>query len=119
MPRRSKNTNERDPNLEQKKKRPPARTPEERENQMISLAMDLVEERLRAGTASSQETTHFLKLATQKSKLEERALEEEIKLKSAKTDAIAAAQRIEELYSSAIAAFKSYNGQENEEDQEL
>jgi hypothetical protein len=41
-------------------------TPEAKENQMISLAMDLVEKRLREGTASSQETTHFLKLATTK-----------------------------------------------------
>lgn len=44
----------------------PALTPEARENQMISLAMDLVEKRIREGTASSAETTHFLKLATSK-----------------------------------------------------
>lgn len=38
----------------------PALSPEARENQMISLAMDLVEKRLREGTASSAETTHSL-----------------------------------------------------------
>ena len=38
----------------------PALTPEARENQMIALAVDLVEQRLLDGTASSQETTHFL-----------------------------------------------------------
>ena len=52
------------------KKIRPALTPEARENQMISLAMDLVEQRLLNGTASSQETTHFLKLGTAKEKLE-------------------------------------------------
>ena len=36
----------------------PALTPEARENQLISLAVDLVEQRLLDGTASSQETTH-------------------------------------------------------------
>ena len=34
----------------------PARSPETRENQLISLAYDLVEERLRNGTATSAET---------------------------------------------------------------
>ena len=44
----------------------PALTPEARENQMISLAMDLAEKRLRDGSASSQEVTHFLKIAASK-----------------------------------------------------
>ena len=48
----------------------PALTPEARENQLISLAIDLVEQRLIDGTASAQETTHFLKLASRKAKLE-------------------------------------------------
>lgn len=55
----------------------PTLSPEVRENQMISLAMDLVEKRLREGTASSAETTHFLKLATVKSELEKKKLEAE------------------------------------------
>ena len=62
----------------------PALTPEARENQMIALAMDLVEQRLRNGTASSQETTHFLKLATVKEQREREKLEAEIKLANAK-----------------------------------
>lgn len=46
------------------KKMRPALTPEARENQMISLAVDLAEQQLRDGTASSQVITHFLKLGT-------------------------------------------------------
>ena len=70
----------------------PTLSPEVRENQMISLAMDLVEKRLREGTASSAETTHFLKLATVKSELEKKKLEAENTLLHAKADAIQAAK---------------------------
>lgn len=40
-------------------KSPPVTSDEAREQQLVSLALDLVEKRLREGTASSQETTHF------------------------------------------------------------
>lgn len=42
----------------------PAISPEARDNQLIALAYNLVEKRLLEGTASSQETTHFLKLGS-------------------------------------------------------
>ena len=38
----------------------PALTPEAREKQLVALAVDLVEKRLREGTASSQEVTQIL-----------------------------------------------------------
>lgn len=88
----------------------PALTPEARENQMISLAMDLVEERLRNGTASSAETTHFLKLASSKEKLEHEILEKEKELLVAKTENLKSSQRMEELYTDAIKAFSTYSG---------
>ena len=88
----------------------PALSPEARENQMISLAMDLVEERLRNGTASSQETTHFLKLATTREQLEKEKLEKEILEKEAKIKALEANQHSEALYQEAINAFRSYSG---------
>lgn len=88
----------------------PALTPEARENQLINLAVDLVEKRLIEGTASSQETTHFLKLATTKAKLEKQILEKQCELISAKTESIKSADRIEELYINAINAMKRYSG---------
>ena len=88
----------------------PALSPEARENQMISLAMDLVEERLRNGTASSQETTHFLKLASTKEQLEKAKLEKEIQEKEAKIKSLESSQHSEELYREAINAFRSYSG---------
>lgn len=94
----------------------PALTPEARENQLISLAVDLVEKRLREGTASSQETTHFLKLGSTKNRLEMEKLEEENKLLRAKTESLASMKRIEELYAEAMTAFRGYSGQEESED---
>ena len=88
----------------------PALTPEARENQMISLAIDLVEKRLLDGSASSQETTHFLKLATTKAKLEKEILEKQKELLAAKTESIKSAKRVEELYSKAIKAMQNYQG---------
>lgn len=94
----------------------PALTPEARENQMISLAVDLAEQQLRDGTASSQVITHFLKLATTKERLEREKLEQENKLLLAKTEALQSAKRVEELYTDAIKAMKQYSGHgQNEE----
>lgn len=91
-------------------KRRPATTPEARENQMISLAVDLAEKQLMEGTASSQVITHFLKLGSTKERIEKEILEKQKELISAKTDAIQSAKRVEELYSNAIEAMKRYSG---------
>lgn len=88
----------------------PALTPEARQNQLIALATDLVEKRLIEGTASSQETTHFLKLATQEAKLKVKILEKQEELISAKTESIKSSQRTEELYRDAIIAMRKYSG---------
>ena len=88
----------------------PAINPEVRESQLISLAMDLVEKRLIEGTASSQETTHFLKLATVKASLEKEKLIRENKLLEAKTNAIEHEESKDQLYKDAIEAMKRYSG---------
>lgn len=88
----------------------PALTPEARENQMISLAIDLAEEQLRDGTASSQVITHFLKLGTTKAELEKEKLAQENKLLQAKTENLQSMARMEELYAEAIKAMQNYSG---------
>lgn len=95
----------------------PALTPDARENQLISLATDLVEKRLREGTASSQETTHFLKLATGKARLEKEILEKQKELITAKTEALQSQKRSEELFAKAISAMKSYTGNGGSDDE--
>lgn len=93
------------------KKIRPALTPEARENQLIALATDLVEQRLLDGTASSQETTYFLKQGSMKTKLEMEKLKEENALLKAKTENLQSQKRVEELYTEALNAMKSYAGQ--------
>lgn len=102
-----------------KKSKPlrPALSPEARENQMISLAVDLAEQQLREGTASSQVITHFLKLATQKERIEREILEKQKELITAKTEALQSAKRVEELYADAINAMKKYSGHGVDEDE--
>lgn len=92
----------------------PALSPEARENQMISLAVDLVEKRLKEGTASSAETVHFLKLASSKARLEKEKLEEENKLLRAKTSAIEAGINNDEFYKEVLNAIKIYSGQDDD-----
>ena len=89
----------------------PALTPEARENQMISLAVDLAERQLQEGTASSQVITHYLKLGSMRERLEREKLEEENKLLKARTEQIQSMKRIEELYEEAIKAMRNYGGQ--------
>lgn len=93
----------------------PALNPDTKEAQMISLAMDLVEQRLRDGTASSQETTHFLKLASPKNKLEQERLKLENEHLAAKTKALADAQEIKVLYEEALKAMRRYGGHGDDE----
>lgn len=96
----------------------PASTPEAQEQYMINLAMTLVEKRLREGTASSAETTHFLKLATMKADLEKEKLKEENKLLRAKTETLKAAKDSKELYESVLKAMDKYNGRGEDDEYE-
>lgn len=92
------------------RKRPPATTPEARENQMIAKAIDLAEKQLEKGTASSQVITHYLKLGSIKERKELTLLDQEIELKKAKTEALQSEKRVEELYKNAMNAFRKYSG---------
>ena len=98
------------------KKSRPAINPEARENQLVALAIDLAEQQLRDGTASSQVITHYLKLGTMREKLERERLAEENKLLKAKTEALQSAKEVKELYADAIKAFKNYSGQGEPDD---
>ena len=101
------------------KKMRPAETPEGRENQLISLAVDLAEKQLMEGTASSQVITHYLKLGSTKERIEKEILEKQKDLIQAKTENLQTAKRIEELYANALQAMRSYQGvSANVEDEE-
>ena len=102
-----------------KKPRSKPKTEEAREKRMIALAVNLAEEQLRNGTASSQIISHYLRLGTKKEHLEIEIKEKEKDLIVAKTEAIKSAKRVEELYANALSAFRSYNGEDPDEDEDL
>lgn len=93
-----------------KRKRAPGRTLATRENQMISLAVDLAERQLSEGTASAQVITHYLKLGTTRERLEKIKLEKENELLAAKTESLKAEKSMIELYEGAIKAMRTYSG---------
>ena len=96
----------------------PATSPSARENQLISLAVDLAEEQLRAGTASSQVITHFLKLATTREELEREKLAHENELLRVRSEAIRSSQSSEKMYKEALNAMRLYSGQAVDDDRE-
>lgn len=98
------------------KKIRPALTPEARENQLISLAVDLAEKQLIEGTASSQVITHYLKLGSTRERLEWEKLKEENNLLRAKVKAIDSADEASTRYKNAIDAFRIYSGHGDEEE---
>lgn len=89
----------------------PGETIEERENQIISMAYDLVQKRIEKGTATSQEVIHFLRTGSVLGRLEIAKSEQENLLLQAKTDALKSQKKVEELYANAMKAFRTYNGQ--------
>lgn len=94
--------------------RRPATTDENRENQLVSLAIDLAEKQLGEGTASAQVITHYLKLGSTRERLEQERMYRENELLGARVDAMASAKRVEELYSAALDAMRDYAGREVE-----
>lgn len=88
-----------------------ATTLEGRENQLVSAAIDLAENQIREGTASSQVITHFLKLGSTREQLEQQRLAHENELTRVRIEALEGQKRMEELYADAIAAMRSYAGE--------
>lgn len=105
MPRIAKSANMVDVPIE-----PPAKNPESREEQLIALAMQRAEEKLRDGTASPQIIVHFLKLGSTRERIEKEILAEQKGLYAAKTKAYEEAKDIKKLYADAIDAIRAYSG---------
>ena len=87
-----------------------AKTPERQEQYMIGLAMKQAERMLEEGTAPSQIVVHFLRLATENSRLQNERLKADTTVSVAKAEVLKSQKHYEELYEEAIKAFKSYGG---------
>jgi hypothetical protein len=90
--------------------RRPATSPEEREQQLADAAYDLAEEQIGNGTASSQVITHFLKMGSTRERLEQERMQHEVELMQARREQLEGQQRMEEMFTEAIRAFKGYRG---------
>lgn len=99
-------------NTPERPRRPPGTTPEARENQLISAAIDLAEQQIADGTASSQTINHYLKLGSTRERLEQERLRNENAKLQAQVEQLGSMKRMEELYEGAINAMRSYTGEE-------
>ena len=99
-----------------KKSNRTAISPQARENQIISAAYDLAERRILNGTASSQEIIHFLRMGSEKEKLERTKLQEENRLLRQKTKSLEASSNIEQLLKDGLNALNHYRANDREDD---
>ncbi len=90
---------------------PPAKTIEGRNDQLIEAAFHLVEQRIHQGTASAQETVHFLKMGHPQQRLVEEKLMQENIVLQARVKEMEGRTSGEEMYKRALDAFRGYSGQ--------
>lgn len=100
-----------EPESQPRRRRPPATTPEGRENQLINLAFELAEKQIREGNVSAQVLSHYLKLGSSRERLEQERLKAENEMLQTKIKALESAQNAEALYTKALDAMRSYSGQ--------
>lgn len=94
----------------------PAMTPEQDENECISLAFALAKEKLRDGTASSQLITEFIKAGSHKRELEIEELRSKVKLLETKCVSLESQRRSEDIAEKALQAFRTYAGQVDDDE---
>lgn len=78
----------------------------------MALAVDLLEKRLRDGTATSQEVTTLFKESTVRAQLERQKLEIDNNLALARIKEIEARENSEQRYAEAIDAMTRYQGRD-------
>lgn len=84
------------------------KTPEDIEQELISLAVAQARKQLAEGTAPASTVNYFLKLASTKEKIEREMMQKQIELLSAKADSIYRTEDEKRAYTEVIDAIKSY-----------
>lgn len=87
-----------------------ARTLEDREREMVSLAVDLAEKQLREGTASAAVIQHYLRLGATDYPLRMERLKRQNELYFAKKEAIERDAQNEQIAKDAVEAMMRYSG---------
>lgn len=96
---------------------PPPTTVEQEERECINLAVELAKKQLREGTATSQVITHYLDMASPLTKERARRVQLENELIEAKIGRLKAEEDYQRIAADAIAAFKEYSGQGNDDEE--
>lgn len=97
-------------------RRPPAKSPDEVERRLVSMAVEEAEKQLREGRASAQLITALIKTGSEREKYERKRLELDNELLRVKIEAQESSKRMEELYKDAINAMRIYSGQDVDEE---
>lgn len=98
------------------RKRPPARTPEDRENQLMASAIDLVEKQIAEGTVSSQVLSHYVRMSSTRNRLEEQKLRYETERLRVQNENELLAREREEDYAKVLEALQAYRGEDHDFD---
>jgi len=96
---------------------PAPTSPEDAEKTCIALAMNLAMQRLRDGSATSQEVCYFLKLGSQKEQNENEYVRAKIASEHVKAEQMQKAQNSGNTAEEALAAFRGYSMGLNDEDE--
>ena len=91
---------------------------EARENYLANLAYELIEKKIKDGTASSQILCMLVGMKSEKSQLENEKLRSDLDVANAKIKNLEKQTSSEELMEKALAAFKSYSGKVDEKDED-
>ena len=102
------------------RREPPALTVEGRFDQLVNLAVDLAEERLRDKSASNQLISEIIRYGSQKEKLTREKIHMETQMLAAKADALRAQETSTQLLQEAMRAMTEYSPtrDEYEEDED-
>ena len=91
-------------------------TAEGRERQLIGLAADLAERKLRDGTARASTIEHFLRLGSSEYALKRQQMELQNELIHAKIRALDRQENSDELIKNAMEAIQRYSGRYGQEE---
>lgn len=99
-----------DDELPAPRRRSHAKTPEERESQLISKSLNLIERQIEDGTVSSTVLSIYAKAGTERDRLEKERLRNENEVLRKKVETMEAAVDVKNLMEDALSAFKGYSG---------
>ncbi len=98
------------------RRRSPAKTPEERESQLVAKSLNLIERQIDEGSISSTVLAIYAKAGTERDKLEKDRLRNENAVLIKKLETMEAAIDVKNLMEDALSVFRGYSGDTSGQD---